>query len=1052
MNGLIRWFANNHVAANLLMVLICFAGLMSAVSIKQEVFPEITMDMITVSVPYLGATPSEVEEAVCVRIEEAVQSVDGIKQISSTSVEGMGVVTIELDRGADQRKALDDVKSEVDRITTFPAETEKPIVTLVEPRQQVIDVVIHGNVPEHTLKQLADKVRDDLLAIGDITYVSIAGMRPFEISIEVSEQALQAHGLSLEQVLRAVQAGSLDLPGGSVKTAGGEILVRTKGQRYTGEEFGRIVVITAADGTAVTLDRIATVRDGFEDVDTASFLDGQRSAIIQVYRTGEQGVLRVTEAAKEYVADSRGSLPPGVGITTFNDRSEIYKSRMDLLLRNGVAGLVLVFLCLALTLQFRLALWVSLGIVISFLGAFWVIPRFDVSLNMISMFAFIVSLGIVVDDAIVVSENVHAWREKGVDPQTAATRGTLEVAIPVILAVLTTVAAFLPLAFVEGTMGSFMFNVPVVVIAILMFSLVESLLILPAHLATMKSMGEQEADRAQRWYGGLKNRIDAALTGFVERAYRPSLTFALAHRPVVVALAVTTLLVTGGFVAGGHLKFTFMPKVDADNLVAALTLPQGTTVEDAERAVRQLETALEQVRSEFDATRPAGAPSVIVHVATAIGSQPRSSQGAPMQGGGDAGGGAHLVEVNAELLKAETRDVPSPDMARRWRELCGPVTGAVSLTFSANLFQGGSPVNVQLSSADTGELRSAARELKETLAGYPGTLDIADSFREGKVEMKLGLRPEASTLGLTLADLARQVRTGFYGGEAMRIQRGRDEVKVMVRYPEDERRSLGHIESMLIRTPSGEEVPFGRVATVEIGRGFAAISRADRQRIVTVTADVDQDVANAEELNDALRAEVLPALVASHPGLRWTMEGEQKQQAESLGSLKRGFVLAALLIFVLLAVQFRSYSQPLIIMTAIPFGLVGAAWGHLLMGIDLTLISVFGVVALSGVVVNDSLIMIDFINRARIEGRDVRTAVFESGIRRFRPIMLTSLTTFAGLTPLLLEKSLQAKFLVPMAVSLGFGVVFSTFITLILIPVSYTLLSEAKGRLGMGEG
>ncbi|MBK8164821.1 MAG: efflux RND transporter permease subunit [bacterium] len=1052
MNGLIRWFAHNHVAANLLMVLICFAGLMSAVSIKQEVFPEITMDMITVSVPYLGATPSEVEEAVCVRVEEAVQSVDGIKQITSTSVEGMGVVTIELDRGTDQRKALDDVKSEVDRITTFPAETEKPIVTLVEPRQQVIDVVIHGNVPEHTMKLVADKVRDDLLAVPDITYVAIAGTRPFEISIEVSEQALQAHGLTLEQVVRAVQAGSLDLPGGSVKTDGGEILVRTKGQLYTGEEFGRLVVITAPDGTAVTLDRLATVHDGFEDVDTASFMDGQRSAIIQVYRTGEQGVLRVTEAAKAYVETNRGSLPPGIGITTFNDRSEIYKSRMDLLLRNGIAGLVLVFICLALTLQFRLALWVSLGIVISFLGAFWVIPKFGVSLNMISMFAFIVSLGIVVDDAIVVSENVHAWREKGVDPQTAATKGTLEVAIPVILAVLTTIAAFLPLAFVEGTMGSFMFNVPVVVIAILSFSLMESLLILPAHLATMKSVGQQESDRAQRWYGGLKDRIDAVLTGVVERAYRPSLNYALTHRPLVVALAITTLLVTGGFVAGGHLKFTFMPKVDADNLVAALTLPQGTTVEEAERAVRQLEAALEQVRSEFDATHPADAPSVITHVATSIGSQPRSSQGSPMQGGGGSAGGAHLVEVNAELLKAEIRNVPSPDMARRWRELCGPVTGAVSLTFSANLFQGGSPVNVQLSSADTEDLRRAARELKETLSGYPGTLDIADSFREGKVEMKLGLRPEARTLGLTLADLARQVRTGFYGGEAMRIQRGRDEVKVMVRYPEDERRSLGHIESMLIRTPAGDEVPFGRVATVEIGRGFAAISRADRQRIVTVTADVDQDLANAEELNDALRAEVLPALVAAHPGLRWSMEGEQKQQAESLGSLKRGFVLAALMIFVLLAVQFRSYSQPLIIMTAIPFGLVGAAWGHLLMGLDLTLISVFGVVALSGVVVNDSLIMIDFINRAREEGMDATTAVLESGIRRFRPIMLTSLTTFAGLTPLLLEKSLQAKFLVPMAVSLGFGVVFSTFITLILIPVSYTLLTDAKGRLGMGEG
>ena len=1052
MKGLVRWFAGNHVAANLLMVTICAAGLMSAAVIKQEVFPEITMDMVTVSVPYLGATPTEVEEAVCIRVEEAVQGVDGIKKITSSATEGMGSVTIELDRGADKRKALDDVKSEVDRIVTFPAETEKPIVSLLEPRQQVIDVVIYGDVPERTLKLLADKIRDDLLTSPDITYVSIAGTRPFEISIEVSERDLQAYGLTLEQVTRAVQAGSLDLPGGSVKTDGGEILVRTKGQRYTGEEFGRIVVITAPDGTEVTLDRIATVRDGFEDVDAASFLNGRASATIQVYRTGDQGVLRVTDAAKRYVDGMKEGMPPGIEIASFNDRSLIYQSRMDLLLRNGLMGLVLVFLCLALTLQFRLALWVSLGIVISFLGAFWAIPQFGVSLNMISMFAFIVSLGIVVDDAIVVGENVHAWRERGKSPQAAATLGTLEVAQPVILAVLTTVVAFLPLAFVEGTMGKFMFNIPVVVISILLFSLVESLLILPAHLATMKSFDEQEKDRTARWYGGLKDRIDRSLTAFVDRAYRPSLEFGLAHRPLVVALAIATLMITAGFVAGGHLKFTFMPKVDADNLVATLTLPQGTTVEEAERAVLQLEASLEQVRAEFDGQRPPGAPSVIQHVSTAIGSQPRSSQGRPMSGGGGgAAGGAHLVEVNAELLKAEERDAPSPDMARRWRELCGPVTGAVSLAFSANLFQGGSPVYVQLSSPDTADLLTAARELKEQLAEFPGVIDIADSFREGKVEMKLGLRPEARTLGITLADLARQVRAGFYGDEAMRIQRGRDEVKVMVRYPEDERRSLGNIESMRIRTPDGGEVPFGRVATVEIGRGFATIERADRQRVVAVTADVEQETANADELNGILRQEILPAMVASHPGLRWSMEGEQKQQAESLGSLKRGFVLAILMIFVLLAVQFRSYSQPVIIMTAIPFGLVGAAWGHILMGLDLTLISMFGVVALSGVVVNDSLIMIDFVNRARREGRDVRDAVIDSGLRRFRPIMLTSLTTFAGLTPLLLEKSLQARFLVPMATSLGFGVVFSTFITLIMVPVSYTLLSDLKVRLGMGD-
>jgi multidrug efflux pump subunit AcrB len=879
----------------------------------------------------------------------------------------------------------------------------------------------------------------------------VAGTRPFEISIEVSERDLQAYGLSLSAVTRAVQANSLDLPGGSVKTDGGEILVRTKGQRYTGEEFGRIVVITAADGTAVTLDRIATVKDGFEDVDLASFIDGAGSAMVKVYRTGDQGVLAVTSAAKDYVARMAAQMPPGVEISTFNDRSLIYKSRMDLLLKNGIAGLMLVFLCLALTLQFRLALWVSLGIAISFLGAFWAIPQFGVSLNMISMFAFIVSLGIVVDDAIVVGENIYSWRERGYSPQKAATRGALEVGVPVTLAVFTTVVAFLPLANVEGTMGKFMMNIPVVVISILLFSLVESLLILPSHLASMKTIDRQQADRTAGWYGAVKERIDGGLKAFVEGPYRRSLDYAMGHRPMVFALAVTTLIVTMGFVAGGHVKFTFMPKVDADNLVAALTLPQGTTVEDAQRAVDQLEASLEQVRAEFDDGREGA--SVIRHVQTSIGSQPRSTQsGGPRSGGGGTVGGAHLVEVNAELLKAEHRNIPSPDMAKRWRELCGPITGAVSLSFSANLFQGGDAVNVQLASSNTGELVAAAQDLKAVLAEYPGVIDIADSFREGKIEMKLGLRPEARTLGLTLADLARQVRRGFYGDEAMRIQRGRDEVKVMVRYPEEERRSLGNIESMRVRTPDGAEVPFGRVATVEIGRGYAAISRADRQRIVSVTADVDQQVSNADEINGLLRQEVLPVLLADHPGVRYSMEGEQKEQAESLGSLKSGFMLAVLMIYVLLAVLFKSYSHPLIIMTAIPFGLVGAVWGHILMGLDLTLISMFGVVALTGVVVNDSLILIDFINRARRDdGLAMREAVMTAGLRRFRPIMLTSLTTFAGLTPLLLEKSLQAKFLIPMATSLGFGVMFSTFITLILIPVSYSILSDLKLRLGMKD-
>ncbi len=1046
MNGLIRWFADNHVAANLLMLTIAIAGLVSALTIKQEVFPELEMDIITIQVPYLGATPGEVEEAICVRVEEQIQGVDGIKKMTSTASEGIGMIMVELNRGVDVRKALDDVKAEIDRIITFPEDTEKPIISQVERKNQVIDLVVYGDTDEATLKILAEKTRDDLLALPDITYVTLGGVRPYEISIEVSEENLQAYGLTLEMVTRAVKAGSLDLPGGSVKTDVGEILVRTKGQLYTGEEFGHIVVITALDGSQVTLDQIATIKDGFQDLDTATFLDGQRAALISVYRTGDQGVLTVTKVAKDYVVRMQDRMPPGIKLATWHDRSTIYRGRMNLLGKNGVIGLILVFLTLAISLEIRLALWVTAGLVISFLGAFWVLPLFGVSLNMISMFAFIVSLGLVVDDAIVVGENVYTHRQMGNGRMKAAKLGTLEVGGPVTFAVLTTIVAFLPLAFVGGMMGKFMFNIPVVVIAILSFSLIESLLILPAHLSTIK-LAVVDPNRTPGLYQRLKNRFDEMVQKIIHDLYRPTLEFALSHRAIVISLALATLIVTLGWFAGGHIKFTFMPKVDADNLIAAITLPQGTTVDDALEVVHQLESSLTKTIAEFEGDRPDDADPLVKHVSTSIGSQPRTNERNDVT----TSGGAHLIEVNAELLEAEIRNIPSPEMAKRWRKICGPITGAVAVSFSANLFHGGRPIYVQLSSPDTEGLLAAGRRLKEELAAYPGVKDITDTFREGKVEMKLSLKPEARTLGITLVDLARQVRAGFYGDEAMRLQRGRDEVKVMIRYPEDERRSLGNIEAMRVRTPGGDLVPFRRVAQVELGRGFASIERSDRKRVVGVTADIDQAVANADEVNRDLRNNILPRLMADYPGLHFSMEGQQKEQAESMSSLAKGFLMAMLMVFVLLAVLFKSYLQPIIVMSAIPFGIVGAIWGHILMGLDLTLISMFGVVALTGVVVNDSLIMIDFINRARKEGQDLSEALINAGLRRFRPIMLTSITTFAGLMPLILEKSLQAKFLIPMATSLGFGVMFATFITLLLVPVSYSVLAQGKKMLGVEE-
>ncbi len=1049
MNKLMDWFAGNHVAANLTMAFLLLAGALTALSIRQELFPEVDLDMVTIGVPYLGASPAEVEEAVCVRVEEAIQGIDGIKRINSTAVEGSGTVTAEIAIDADGQEVLDDIKQAVDRIITFPAETEKPIINLVESTEQAIDIVIYGDADERSLKELAERVREDLLTDPELSQVSVVGARPYEISIEVGEAALRRYGLSFDQVTRAVRQGSLDLPGGSVKTDAGEILVRTKGQRYTGQEYGRIVVLTRADGSQVTLDQIATVRDGFEDVDSRTFFNGKPAAMVTVYRVAEQGILDVTDAVHDYVAENEDRLPEGVSMAVWGDRSDIYRSRMNLMLKNGTIGLVLVFICLALFLQPRLAFWVAMGIPISFMGGFWIIPAWGASLNMISMFAFIVVLGMVVDDAIVVGENVFTLRERGMSRTAAAIEGTREVAVPVIIAVLTTVFAFLPLSQIEGMMGKFMGQVPIVVIAVLAISLVEALLILPAHLTTVPDAsvhGEPRGlvGRFQRWFAG-------RFLYFVEHSYRPTLEYAARHRAVVVTAAMASLLLLAGFVGGGHIKFTFMPKIDADNMLCVINMPAGTTLARTEAVVQQIEEGLAKLRSETDGEVADSADKVILDVFATIGSQPRGGGGARRPGGSiDATFvGAHRAEINVELMAGEKRRIGSADLVRRWRELSGPIPGAESVVFSSNLFQGSKALEIQLSAADVDMLADAADRVKQALADYPGVQDVEDSYEAGKLELKLKLTPAARTLGLTLEDLARQVRQGFYGDEALRIQRGRDDVRIMVRYPESERRSLGDLEAMMIRTPSGAEVPFRHVAAVDVGHGYASIDRQDRRRVVTVSADVDQETTNARQVLTDLRREALPGIAADYQGLRFSFEGEERDRMESLGSLRKGFLVALLAIYALLAVLFRSYAQPLIIMSAIPFGLLGAVLGHVLMGWDLTLLSMFGVVALTGVVVNDSLIMIDFINRARARGLPLREAVLESGVRRFRPIVLTSLTTFAGLTPMLLERSLQARFLIPMAISLGFGVLFATIITLVLVPVGYLVLADLKRLLGM---
>jgi multidrug efflux pump subunit AcrB len=1046
-NRIIAWFAHNGVAANLLMVVIVGSGLLSMARIKQEIFPELSLDLIRVSVEYLGASPAEVEEAVCMRIEEQVQGLEGIKRVTSTASEGFGVVTLEVLPGFVTRDVLDDVKARIDAIVTFPGETEKPVVQELVNRQQVIDVAVSGPADEATIKSLGAQVRDEISALRGITLATLVNTRPYEVSIEVPEDALRRHGITFDDVANAVRRSSLDLPGGSLRTRGGEILLRSKGQAYRRPDFESIVLLAHPDGTRLRLGDVARVVDGFAATDQSARFDGMPTAVVQVYRVGDQSALRVSETVQQYVAETQARMPEGITLTTWRDASSVLRGRLDLLIRNARTGFALVFLVLALFLRFRLAVWVSIGIPISFLGALALMPSLDVSVNLISLFAFIVVLGIVVDDAIIVGESIFTHQQRDPNRRRAAIAGARDVAVPVIFAVLTSVAAFSPLLGVEGTMGKIMRVIPLIVIPTLLFSLLESLCILPNHLSHEASRSETRRGLSGAWRR-FQGRFAAGLDFFIERVYRRVVQVAIEWRYLTTAIALTSLLVTAGLVFGNKIRFTFFPDVEADYVAAMLTMPQGTPPSVTEAAVRQLEEAARAVRDRVD-TKNGGDTSVFRHTWASVGEQPfRTAQANTGPGGGVmAYSGSHLGEITIELLPAEDRKVTSTEIAQLWRELTGPIPDAVELTYSASIFSAGAPIHVQLTGADIEPLRRAADVLKRRLAHYPGVFDIADSFRAGKREVQLQIRPAAEPLGLRLSDLARQVRQAFYGEEAQRIQRGRDEVRVMVRYPENERASLANLEQMRIRTPSGDEVPFSEVADAELGRGFASIQRTDRRRSVDVTADVDVSRNNANVVLSDLEANVLPGILADHPGVRYSLEGQRQEQRETMSGLLRGFAIALLLIYALMAIPFRSYVQPLIVMAAIPFGLVGAVWGHLIMRMDLTIMTMFGIVALTGVVVNDSLVLVDFVNRKRAAGLPLESAVRDAGVVRFRPILLTSMTTFAGLSPLLLERSMQARFLIPMATSLAFGVMFATVVTLVIIPCGYVIMEDLRALL-----
>ncbi len=1039
MHKVIEWFARNGVAANLLMMIFIVGGLLALPNTHQEEFPTLEVDAVRINVPYLGAAPTEVESAVCIRVEEAVEGTEGIDKISSSASEGHCSVIIELVAGVDKTKVANDIKSKVDAIDSFPAETEQPVTAEISIMATVMEIAISGDADERTLKVIGQRVRDDIAALPGVSQVQLLFARPYEISVNVSEQTLRRHGLTLEEVGRAIERSSLDVPGGTLRTEGGEILLRTKGQAYSGREFEDIVVLTRPDGTAVTLGEIAHVVDGFEDSDLQARYDGRPAVAVKVSRVGDEDIMLIARRVTEYLEQVRREVPEGIEFSIWQDESQDMVDRLDALTRNARSGLLLVLLVLTLFLRFRLALWVAAGIPVALLGTLGVFPLAGLSISTMSVMAFILVLGILVDDAIVVGERVYAHEQQGKPRLTAAIAGTQQVAVPVVFGVLTTMSVFIPILNIPGPLGGFFDPLGYTVILALAFSVIESQLILPTHLAHRKAEKEPGENAVLNRWLALQARISGSLETAAARYYQPAVEHALEWRYVTVAVSVAVLAITISLFASGRMQFQFFPSVEGTHLYATLTMPEGTPAEQTARAVSRLELGAQRLRQELDAGLEPGEPSKLSHVFSSIGSFiPKGSIGSTAQPQ------SNIAEVGIELnLPRNYSGISTKVYANRWRELTGGVPDAVELSFTSEAFGMGSAIGFQLYGRDFDKLRSAAAELGNALRKYNGVFDVSDTFRAGKQEVQLTLLPEARHLGLTLEDLGRQVRQAFYGYEAQRVQRGKEDIRVMVRYPESERRSLGDLESMRIRTADGTEVPFTSVARAKLSRGYTTINRQDGQRVVTVTADVNRSLTTPEAVMDAIIRNELVEIIARHPGISYGLSGEAEERYQSMHALVTTSMMALLLIYALLAIPLRSYLQPIVIMSVIPFGAVGAILGHYVMGMDLIFFSLLGIIALSGVVVNSSLVLVDYINKGREEGEDLYWVVSHAGSVRFRPIVLTSATTFVGLAPLIMDKTISLSLFVPMATSLAFGVLFGTLITLFLVPCLYLVLEDA---------
>jgi len=1037
--SILSWFARNSVAANLLMVVLLLAGLGSVLTIKKQVFPEIQLEQVNIRVPYLGAAPQEVESGVIDKIEESLRGVNGIKRIRSNAVEGLATVQAEIASGYDISEVMEEIKTQVNSISSLPEQTEKPVVYRVRFQSNVMWVSLYGDLPEQSLKELAKDIRDELKAKPGISKVDVVAARPYEIAIELSEHKLKEFGLTFEQVVAAIRGSSVDLPGGSIRSESGNILLRTKGQAYDFADFANIVLLKFEDGSKLMLGDVAVVTDGFIEREQLATFDGKNSVSIKIDAVGDDNTLKIAETVKAYVAEKKQQLPASVTLATWGDASYYLQGRLDLMTDNMLMGALLVLLTLTLFLEFRIAFWVMVGIPVCFLGALALLPLpwFGISINMISLFGFILVLGIVVDDAIIIGESAYSEIEKYGKSTESVIRGAEKVAMPATFGVLTTVAAFAPMLMVGGTMSAIWGSIAWVVVLCLLLSIVESKLILPAHLVNMDTK-PWDPSRTGFFYAmgrsgsnGLKKVREAVsgwLDSYIEQKYRPFIEVCIRHRYVTMSSFVAMLILMGGLMSGGFVRWVFFPELPSDFIQANVQMEEGASNKATVLAMQQIEQAL--IRAN-DKMRQQEDDDVVKHRLMFLNS--------------DTAG-----QIVVELEKSEGREIDGFEIARRWREEIPEIPGLKSFKINANSMGGGAGADIsfQLRGNDLDQLQAATRELKTALAGYNGVFDIEDNLLGGNDEIVLQLKPQADALGISLQNLAQQVRYGFYGAEAQRVQRDGEEIKVMVRYPRDERSSIGNLENMRVRTANGGVVPFSQVATYTLQPSYSAINRVNGMRAVSISAAADKGLIEPSKVVKEIRETTLKQISEKYPGVTSELEGNTQDEADAMVELAKGAVFALFCIYGLMAIPLKSYSQPLIIMSVIPFGLVGAVLGHLVLGLSMSIMSVFGLVALAGVVVNDSLIMVDFVNRARAEGVALTKAVVDAGTQRFRAILLTSLTTFVGLAPIVLERSLQAKVVVPMAVSLAFGILFATVITLLLIPALYVILDDVTSLFG----